>query len=134
MPLDTTSTREDGARCAPCRSNTSGCRYEEQYAQDGDPRHFNYKDKNKTKGVYVLNWHMEVLPNLDHDKDDAPAPPQKKHRTNDPMSMYDEFKDELEEIHDNGIEILVVSNLDAHIKFEFSIYEIYKVTDLKNMR
>ena len=31
----------------------------------------------------------EVLANLDHEKDDAPTPPQKKHRTDDPTSMYD---------------------------------------------
>ena len=42
----------------------------------------------------------EVLANLDHKKDDAPAPLQKKR--NDTTSMYDECKDSLEEIHDNG--------------------------------
>ena len=62
---------------------------------------------------------------------DALAPPQKKGRTNDPTSMYDEFEDELEEIHDNGVEILVVRNLDARIELEFSMYEIYEVTDLE---
>jgi hypothetical protein len=46
-------------------------------------------------------------------------------------SKYDEFEDELEENHDNGTEILVVSNLDARIELEFSMYETYKVTDLK---
>ena len=51
-------------------------------------------------------------------------------------SKYDdEFEDELEENHDNGIEILVVSNLNARIELEFSMYETYKVTDLeKKMR
>ena len=44
---------------------------------------------------------------------------------------YDEFEDELEENHDNGTEILVVSNLNAHIELEFSMYETYKVTDLE---
>jgi hypothetical protein len=46
-------------------------------------------------------------------------------------SKYDEFEDELEENHDNGTEILVVSNLDARIELEFSMYETYKVTDLQ---
>jgi hypothetical protein len=46
-------------------------------------------------------------------------------------SKYDEFEDELEENHDNGTEILVVSNLDARIELEFSMYETYKVTDLE---
>ena len=73
----------------------------------------------------------EVLANLDHEKDDAPAPPQKKRRTDDPTSMYDEFEDELEEIHDNGAEIVVVSNLNARVKLEFSVYETYKVTNLE---
>ena len=50
------------------------------------------------------------------------------------MFMYDEFEDELEENHDNGAEILVVSNLDARIELEFSMYETYKVTDLEKMR
>ena len=45
----------------------------------------------------------EVLAILDHEKDDAPAPPQKKRRNDDPMSMYDEYEDELEEIHDSGL-------------------------------
>ena len=46
-------------------------------------------------------------------------------------SKYDEFEDELEEIHDNGVEIVVVSNFDARIELEFSMYETYKVTDLE---
>jgi hypothetical protein len=33
--------------------------------------------------------------------------------------------------HDNGTEILVVSNLNARIELEFSMYETYKVTDLE---
>ena len=45
--------------------------------------------------------------------------------------MYDEFEDELEKIHDNETEIIVVSNFDACIDLEFSMYETYKVTDLK---
>ena len=45
----------------------------------------------------------EVLANLDHEKDDAPAPPQKKRRNDDPTSMSDEYEDELEEIHDGGL-------------------------------
>ena len=68
---------------------------------------------------------------MDHEKDDAPAPSQKKRCTDDPTSMYDEFEDELEEIHDNGAQILVVNNLDACIELVFSMYETYKVTDLK---
>ena len=31
----------------------------------------------------------------------------KKCRNDDPTSMHDEFEDELEEIHDNGAEIVV---------------------------
>ena len=31
-------------------------------------------------------------------------------------------------------EIVVVSNFDACIELEFSMYETYKVTDLKKMR
>ncbi len=74
----------------------------------------------------------EVLADLDNEKDDAPAPPQKKRRIDDTMSsMYDEFEDEVEEIHDNGVDIVVVSNLDARIEFEFNMYETYKVTDLE---
>ena len=76
----------------------------------------------------------EVLANLDHEKDDAPAPPQKKRRNDDATSMYDEFEDELEEIHDNGAKIVVVSNLNARIELEFSMYETYKVIDLEKMR
>ena len=72
-----------------------------------------------------------VLANLDYEQDGAPAPPQKKRRTDDPTSMYDEFEDELEEIHDNGAETVVVSNLHARIELEFSMYETYKVTELK---
>ena len=45
--------------------------------------------------------------------------------------MYDEFVDKLEDIHNNGVEILVVSNLNARIELEFSMYEIYKVIDLE---
>ena len=71
---------------------------------------------------------------MDHEKDDAPDPPQKKCRNDDTMSMYDKFVDELEEIHDNGAKIVVVSNFDTRIKLEFSMYETYKVTDLKKMR
>ena len=66
----------------------------------------------------------EDLANLDNEKDDAPAPPQNKRPIDDPTSMYDEFEDELEDIHDNEAEILVVSNLDACIEHEFSMYEI----------
>ena len=33
--------------------------------------------------------------------------------------MYDEFEDELEEIHDNGAEIVVVSNLIEFIEFTY---------------
>ena len=73
----------------------------------------------------------EVLTNLDYKKDDARTPPQKKRRTDDPTFVYDEFVDELEDIHDNGVEILVVSNLVAHIELEFNMYEIYKVIDLE---
>ena len=47
----------------------------------------------------------EVLANFDHKKDDAPAPPQTKRRIDDPMSMYDEFEDDLEEIHDMGLRL-----------------------------
>ena len=68
----------------------------------------------------------EVLVNLDHEKDDALAPPQKSRRTDDSTSMYDEFED--------GANIVVVSNLDARIDLEFSMYETYKATDLKKMR
>jgi hypothetical protein len=46
-------------------------------------------------------------------------------------SKYNEFEDELEENHDNGTEILVVSNLHARIELEFSMYETYKVTNLE---
>jgi hypothetical protein len=46
-------------------------------------------------------------------------------------SKYDESEVELEENHDNGTEILVVSNLNACIELEFSMYETYKVTDLE---
>ena len=70
---------------------------------------------------------------MDHEKDDAPAPSQMKRCTDDPTSMYDEFEDKLEEIHDNGAQILVVNNLDARIELVFSMYETYKVTDLKKM-
>ena len=73
----------------------------------------------------------EILANLDHEKNDAPAPSQKKRRNDDTTFMYDKFEDELEEIYDNGVEIVVVSNFDACIELEFSIYETYKVTDLK---
>ena len=76
----------------------------------------------------------EVLANLDHEKNDALAPPQKKRRNDDTTSMYDEFEDELEEIHDNGAEIVVVSNFDARCELEFSMYETYKVTDLEKKR
>ena len=79
----------------------------------------------------LIDGSWEVLANLDHEKDDAPAPPQKKRRTHDPTSMFDEFEDELEEMHDNGAEIIVVSNLDARIELEFSMYETYKVIDFK---
>ena len=48
--------------------------------------------------------------------------------------MYDEFEDELEEIHNNGVEIVVVSNFDARIELEFSMYKTYKVIDLEKMR
>ena len=48
--------------------------------------------------------------------------------------MYDAFEDELEDIHDNWVEIVVVSNLDAHIELEFSMYETYKVSDMGKMR
>ena len=68
---------------------------------------------------------------MDHEKDDAPAPPQKKRRNDDTTSMYNEFEDELEEIHDNEIEIVVVSNFDACIELEFSMYQTYKVIDLE---
>ena len=47
--------------------------------------------------------------------------------------MYDEFEDELEEIHDNGAQVIVVSNFDACIELEFSMYETYKVTDLEKI-
>ncbi|OAE22026.1 hypothetical protein AXG93_3719s1050 [Marchantia polymorpha subsp. ruderalis] len=73
----------------------------------------------------------EVLANFDHEKDDAQALPQKKRRIDDMTSMYDEFEEELEEIHGNGAEILVVSNLDSRIELELSKYETYKVTNLK---
>jgi hypothetical protein len=46
------------------------------------------------------------------------------HRIDNPTSMYDELEDN----HDNGTEILVVSNLDARIELEFSMYKTYKVT------
>jgi hypothetical protein len=46
------------------------------------------------------------------------------------MSSHSKY-DELEENHDNGTEILVVSNLGARIELEFSMYETYKVTDLE---
>ena len=45
--------------------------------------------------------------------------------------MYDEFDDKLENIHENGVEIVVVSNLDGHIELEFSMYETYNVIYLK---
>ena len=45
--------------------------------------------------------------------------------------LYNELKDELEEIHDNGAEIVIISNFDACIEFKFSMYETYKVTDLE---
>ena len=48
--------------------------------------------------------------------------------------MYNEFDDELENIHNNGIEVLVVNNLDARIELEFCMYNTYKVIDLKKMR
>ena len=76
----------------------------------------------------------EVLANLDHEKNDAPAPPQKKRRNDDRMSsMYDEFEDEdeLEELQDNGVGNVVVNNLDARIDIEFNMYEAYKVNDLE---
>ena len=68
---------------------------------------------------------------MDHEKDNAPAPSQKMRRNDDTTSMYDEFEDELEDIHDNGVEIVVVNNLDACIELEFSMYETYNVTDLE---
>jgi hypothetical protein len=71
------------------------------------------KAKTKLRALMRSIGTGEVLANLDHEKNDAPAPPQKKRRTDDPTSMYDEFEDELEEIHDNGAKILVISNLDA---------------------
>jgi hypothetical protein len=92
------------------------------------------KVKTKLKALMRSIGTGEVLANLDHDKHDTPAPPQTKRRMNDPMSMYDEFEDELEEIHDNGIEIIIVSNLDTCIQLEFNMYETYKVTDFKKMR
>ena len=73
----------------------------------------------------------EILSNWDHKKDDAPAPPQKNHLTDDMTFVYVEFEDEFKEIHDNGVEIVVVSNLGACIELAFSMYETYKVTDLK---
>ena len=72
----------------------------------------------------------EVLANLDHEKEDALAPPQKKLHIDDPTSMYAEFEDELEESYDIGVEIVVVSNLNARIELELSMYETYKVIDL----
>ena len=65
----------------------------------------------------------KVLADLDHEKDDAPAPLQKKRHNDDTTSMYNEFEDELEEIHNNGVEIVVVSNFDARIELEFSMYK-----------
>ena len=76
----------------------------------------------------------EILVDLDHKKNDAPAPPQKKRRNNDVMSMYAPFEDEIEDIHDNGAEIIVVSNLDACIELEFSMYDTYKASDMEKMR
>jgi hypothetical protein len=73
----------------------------------------------------------KVLANLNHEKDDPPATPQKDRCTDDTTSMYDEFDDDLENFHDNGIEILVVSNLNARIELEFSMYATYKVTNLE---
>ena len=58
-------------------------------------------------------------------------PHHQKRRNDDTPSMYDEFEDELEEIHDNGVEIVVVSNFNTHIELEFSMFETYKVTDLE---
>ena len=92
------------------------------------------KAKAKLKELMRSIGTWEVLANLDYDKDDAPTLPQKKRHIDDPTSMYDEFEDELEEIHDNGAEILVVNNLDACIELKFSMYETYKVTDLEKMR
>ena len=89
------------------------------------------KAKTKLKTLIHLIGSRKVLANLDHKKVDAPAPPQKNHCIDDLTSMYDEFEDELEKIHHNGVEILVVNNLDARIELEFSIYEIYKVTNLE---
>ena len=76
--------------------------------------------------IIVHGWAW-VLADLDHEKDDAPAPPQKKRRNDDTTFMYNE----LEDIHDNGVENVVVSNLDAHIELKFSMYETYKVIDLE---
>ena len=44
----------------------------------------------------------------------------------------DEFEDELKEINNNGVEILVVNNLDTRIEFEFmiSMYEIIAAASL----
>ena len=89
------------------------------------------KAKTKLKALIRLIGSEEVLANLDHEKVDVPAPPQKNHCIDDLTSMYDEFEDELEEIHHNRVEILVVNNLDARIELEFSMYEIYKVTNFK---
>ena len=89
------------------------------------------KAKTKLKALIRLIGSGEVLANLDHEKVDAPVPPQKNHCIDDLTSMYDEFEDELEEIHHNGVEILVVNNLDARIELEFSMYEIYKVTNFE---
>ena len=73
----------------------------------------------------------KVLADLDHEKDDALPPLEEKGHNDDTTSMYDEFDDELEKIHDNGAEIVVVSNFNARIELEFSMYETYNVTDLE---
>ena len=61
------------------------------------------------------------------------SPPQ-RHCNIDMKFMYNEFKDGLKNIHENGAEIVIVSNLDARIELEFSMYKTYKVIDMGKMR
>ena len=49
------------------------------------------------------------------------------------MGKQNILKGSLNELSFNA-EIVVVSNLDAHIELEFNMYETYKDTDLEKMR
>lgn len=95
------------------------------------PNHMIVAAKEKLKALMgLISTGVDLSLNIEGNDDD-PVPSQtKKRRIGDQMSMYDQLEDDTDDSAEPDVEPSV-SNFDARVEAEITMYEKYKVTDLE---